>query len=427
MQPTRVRARVIGLSGNCCKVAGGPRWNAECRRPDALKALNYSNSTLIISVGDVVSVDAVTLSGVEKDVSRNPASRIMHIRLSHEQEPLYSHGAGVFDGNPGWLASLGFQGKVTAMLPPGPREPKFPRPVISSLAAGVARRSTAIHHQQSHRLACCPRQDASRQMKSTHDMHTHTIMCSLLRPRQDDPLDTPPPPLDDNPDNDDHHNYGWEWFLVALFIIIVLVLVAWFLYSRLRARRLGLAPPSLNPFSDRNRIPSRNYPATGGLVGWAKGKWRGFRSGRHVATGSGYEGSGRRGAQRAQFGALDPDEAWDARVGHEADEYGAYSGYEEQELGLASAHGRGESRGYGPAGGVGDITRGRSPSRELDERYDEAMHGGGGSHANPFGDAAERSDLRGVSPRPHDEPPAYSGQRSDDGPGERRSAFRENV
>lgn len=217
-------------------------------------------------------------------------------------------------------------------------------------------------------------------------------------------------------------NYPWGWFVFAIFVLIVILFFSWFIFSRLRARRLGLATPSLNPFSDANRIPSRNYPATGGVVGWAQSKWRNFRTGRRVPASGGYENTSRRGAQRAHFGALDPDEAWDARVGHEADEYGAYGGYEEQELGLASnAHPPAGSQGYGPASGVAEVTHGRDAHRELDERYDEAM--GGGHSSNPFDDSAEHSNLKNVDPMPHEEPSTHApGQR-----GERRSAFKENV
>ena len=140
---------------------------------------------------------------------------------------------------------------------------------------------------------------------------------------------------------------------------------------------------------------------------------------------------------------MDPDEAWDARVGAEADGYGAGGYYEEQELGLRPP-------GGGPYGGGGyggqvlpdygeEIERGRSLSREnpayiaggqkgLDERYDEEM-----GH-DPFGDEAERSELRGVSPRPHQDEDRLGhakqgsgGGPHDDSPTERRSMFHENV
>ena len=143
---------------------------------------------------------------------------------------------------------------------------------------------------------------------------------------------------------------------------------------------------------------------------------------------------------------LDPDEAWDARVGAEADEYGAGGYYEEQELGLRPP-------GGGPYGGSGyggnntalpeygeERERGRSLSRNdnpysvaggqkgLDERYDQEVGD------DPFGDEAERSELRGVNPRPHQEgertghaKQGSGGGPHDDSPTERRSMFHENV
>ena len=97
------------------------------------------------------------------------------------------------------------------------------------------------------------------------------------------------------------------------------------------------------------------------------------------------------------------DDAWDTRVGNE-DPYapaGGYSGYEEQELGLAPTPGLqnepygggrnapGDYLGSSGSGGYSDVDvsgRGRpsNPSRD-----------------NPFGDHAETaSRLRSVSPRP---------------------------
>lgn len=125
-------------------------------------------------------------------------------------------------------------------------------------------------------------------------------------------------------------------------------------------------------------------------------------------------------------------------------ETGGY--YEEQELGLQDpSHGPYAGGGYGDVGvgvGVGGIEEGRGRSRsrqrELDNRYDEEVHGGGG-RLNPFGEGAEASSMRSVSPRPDAQPgkpraPSHKrGQSSlattgsDDSPTERRSMFREDV
>lgn len=133
---------------------------------------------------------------------------------------------------------------------------------------------------------------------------------------------------------------------------------------------------------------------------------------------------------------MDPDEAWDARVGNEVNPY-----YEEQELGLHDpSQGPYGGGGYGNVG-VGGYEEGRGRSRSRDGRYDGDTSG---SRSNPFGDNAEASSmsLRDVSPRP-DLHPGQAGGRApshkrgqsslgttgsaDDSPTERRSMFREDV
>lgn len=134
---------------------------------------------------------------------------------------------------------------------------------------------------------------------------------------------------------------------------------------------------------------------------------------RNTRTSAGaYEATSLGQRRRGGFDPLDPDEAWDTRVGNEADygvpgsRAGPYTSYDEQETGLRDP-------GSGPYGGGGyGEERSRSRQRELDQRYDEET--GRAPKANPFGDGAERNELRGVSPRPvegHD----------------RRSAFREDM
>lgn len=165
-------------------------------------------------------------------------------------------------------------------------------------------------------------------------------------------------------------------------------------------------------------------------------KWHSLRSGR--TAGGAYESTGYGGAAgsgRRGFGPLDPDEAWDSRVDDETRGY-----YEEQELGLQDpSHGPYGGGGYGDVG-IGGIEEGRGRSRsrqrELDERYDEQGHG---SRANPFGEGADASSMRSVSPRPEGDakqPQLASHKRgqsnltvnsTDDSPTERRSMFREDV
>lgn len=248
-------------------------------------------------------------------------------------------------------------------------------------------------------------------------------MSFTLRPRQT---------VDDTDDDSSLGYHFWPWLILVCLVLLLIGALSWFIYSTLRARRLGLPQPSLNPFSDRNRIPSRNYPARPGPLGWIKDKVRAL--GNLRTHGGAFEG-GR--AARRGFGRLDPDEAWDARVGNEADANGYY---EEQELGLhddsaPGYYGNG-AHGYGPSGGLDEIVdpqrRGRADSkRVLDQRYDEEVNGGPRNPRDPFGDHAEASALRGVSPRPHEdaEGAGRSGVERGAGisPAERKSMFTEDV
>ncbi|OCL04101.1 hypothetical protein AOQ84DRAFT_126992, partial [Glonium stellatum] len=144
---------------------------------------------------------------------------------------------------------------------------------------------------------------------------------------------------------DTHHGLGGGWiFLIVIILLAILAFAAWTLYGRLRARRLGLPPPPLNPFSNRSNTrstaPAYPAPAPGGLRGWLNDKLHAFKNRRYAegayeepyssSSGGGGGGGGIGGSTRGRGrgrGALDPDEAWDARVDNEA-----Y--YEEQELGL---------------------------------------------------------------------------------------------
>ncbi|KAK3703812.1 hypothetical protein LTR37_014258 [Vermiconidia calcicola] len=242
---------------------------------------------------------------------------------------------------------------------------------------------------------------------------------------------------------------GWGVFLIILILAAIAGGGGYVLYAHYRARKLGLPPPNFNPF--KKRTQNSNYsapaPAPGGIQGWIADKFNALRSGRtttgaYESTGYG-GGDGRRSlGDRRGFGPLDPDEAWDTRVDNEAGGY-----YEETELGLQDpSHGPYGGGGYGDVGvGIGGIEQGRGRSRsrqrELDNRYEEEVHGGGtgggGLRTNPFGDNAEASSMRSVSPRP-DMPPKQPshmrGQSSlgtagsaDDSPTERRSMFREDV
>lgn len=181
-------------------------------------------------------------------------------------------------------------------------------------------------------------------------------------------------------------------------------------------------------------------------MGWIKDRIASLKNSR-TAQGAyeepleaGTMGRGRRG--------LDPDEAWDARVGTEADAYGPGGQYEEQELGLAPSHEPYGGTGYPGSAGLpayGDGERGRSRSREpeayigggqqgLDARYN-AETGRGRSRENPFGDQHEAASLRDVSPRPVVDTSGLGGVSKghgskgshDESPTERRSMFHESL
>ena len=127
-------------------------------------------------------------------------------------------------------------------------------------------------------------------------------------------------------------------------------------------------------------------------------------------------------------------------MGAEGDGYGAGGFYEEQELGLhppAAGNTSYAGGGYGaqhnmPQYGA-EAPRGRSLSRD-EGPYNQQL-----GVEDPFGDEAERSELRGVSPRPHEEVAGEgegegkghskkgSSEANDTSPTERRSMFHENV
>jgi hypothetical protein len=226
---------------------------------------------------------------------------------------------------------------------------------------------------------------------------------------------------------------GGVVFLIVLIFLLIGGYGGWVLYSRLQAKRNDLPPPSLNPFSRAgSTAPNYPAPAPGGIRGWFEAQVHKFKNrNNRYATGayeepSGYSGAGRgRGAGHR----LDPDEAWDARVGNEAF-------YEEQELGLHAP----QNTGYGapsPAFQPQEPERGRSRTRE----YDEGLHADTRG-ANPFGDENAAPSLRGVSPRPLDHGMdtsyggAMAGHKTGGGQGgsdenspteSRRSIFHENM
>lgn len=211
---------------------------------------------------------------------------------------------------------------------------------------------------------------------------------------------------------------GWSIFFLILLILILLLYTSWILLTRLRAHSSNLpAPPWKSYLFIGSRGPAYSgapTPRSGGVVGWVRDRWDAVRRGRRRERGQGYE-----------------DEVWDSRVG------GGGGGYfEEQELGgardgydgglSAGAHvhvhadeemGRGRSRS-------------RSRSRERGEHsppppYDPITSTTTNVRVeDPFGDGAERSELRDVSPRP--DGGKVQGEQGN-GDEERRSIFREGL
>lgn len=202
------------------------------------------------------------------------------------------------------------------------------------------------------------------------------------------------------------------------------------------------------------------------MQGWFSDQVRKLKNRNNRSAAGAYESAPYSSApSRRGFGPLDPDEAWDARVGNEADHYGPY---EEQELGLHAPqdHGPygggggrhvGEDTAYGGGGrglglGVrqGDdhsepetyamnlaATPGLPRERNLHDADDDDDDGYGARGRptapvgrNPFDDdAAEPSNisLRGVSPRPMDGGHGHGAKSGGDSPTERRSIFTEQV
>ncbi|KAI9886833.1 MAG: hypothetical protein M1823_001332 [Watsoniomyces obsoletus] len=188
--------------------------------------------------------------------------------------------------------------------------------------------------------------------------------------------------------------------VVILFVLIIIAGLLAFALRQLRARRLGL-PVSYNPFGGLSTSRNNSSSSSSGPLGWIKDRLGALRNPRQRTAGGYEEPLGAVGGRRSNrgFGALDPDEAWDARVGNEADGYGPGGYYEEQELGVHGSEPepyeghRGRSRDQASA-----FIGGSQPG--LDQRYYEETGQRGGE--NPFDDPAEPSHmpLRSLSPRP---------------------------
>ncbi|KAM0354063.1 hypothetical protein ACHAPU_001098 [Fusarium lateritium] len=218
--------------------------------------------------------------------------------------------------------------------------------------------------------------------------------------------------------------------VIAILVLLVAGAVGWLIFTQLRARRLGLPPPSLTsylPWHKEDTGYGPPQPAPNSIGDWFKNMIQKFKNRNNRSAAGAYEQSGGAARGRRGFGPLDPDEAWDSRVGNEADAYGYY----EEEVG-----GRGRDTGYGGGYTVNltatpALPSGRSMGDDEEDRGRRASRSpaSGPGGRNPFDDDAG-SSLRGVSPRPIDTGIAKSKNRSgsaESSPTERRSIFRENV
>ncbi|KAI1813183.1 hypothetical protein GGS20DRAFT_494152 [Poronia punctata] len=241
-------------------------------------------------------------------------------------------------------------------------------------------------------------------------------------------------------------------FFIIFFILLFLAAVSWVGFTQLRARRLGLPSPPLSSYIPFARSSYQSQyggpqPKSGGIRGWIKDRLPSNKNSRSAA--GAYEQPSAAGSRHG-FGALDPDEAWDARVGHEG--YGVGSYYpDDQELEDRGHHNNRQGNAGGavpsPYTGSGyemnlatdDGGRGRSTNPRTSRPSSMAAGpgngngNGNGKTRNPFDDAAEPSNisLRGVSPRPIDtrKTPA-NGDQPQESPTsmmERRSIFREDI
>jgi hypothetical protein len=168
-------------------------------------------------------------------------------------------------------------------------------------------------------------------------------------------------------------------FLVAIIVVgaIAAIIFGAIIFFRRRA-------------SQRRAFGDAGGPSLDGAKQGLSAFWYKLKNPRARSGSAGFEGisagraaGGNRGARRA----LDPDEAWDSRVGHEADGY-----YEDTELQGTTGYVNTDSTEY-----VGAASRSGMPA--ANPFGDE--HAARKTDDNPFGDEhAAAPVLRSVSPRP---------------------------
>lgn len=202
---------------------------------------------------------------------------------------------------------------------------------------------------------------------------------------------------DDSKNEKKHSGLGGGWiFLIVVLILLALIAAAFFLYLRLtkNKRQSAREAGGFASSSSTNPVVAFFHKTVSSL--------RNKRS----QTGAGYEGAGyaapRGGGtgRAAHGGPLDPDEAWDSRVGNESEIYGPGGYYEETELGLHPQSTAYTGAAYGgPAGRLSTDGAGFAPAPGLSAGGHDAR-GRTSTGENPFGDHAEESSLRSISPRP---------------------------
>jgi hypothetical protein len=152
-----------------------------------------------------------------------------------------------------------------------------------------------------------------------------------------------------------------------------------------------------------------------------------------VATGAYEEPTGAPASSRRGFGPLDPDEAWDARVGQEADGYGPPQYYEEHELSPPGGQIAYQGSSYSMnIPGPPNPPRHTSSPAPAPAPVPAASIGRSPAPKNPFDDDAEPSNVS-IHGRDHiyaqtTQPPRERSREADEeSPTDRRSMFRENV
>ncbi|KAH0545599.1 hypothetical protein GP486_008436, partial [Trichoglossum hirsutum] len=97
-------------------------------------------------------------------------------------------------------------------------------------------------------------------------------------------------------------------FFIVFFVLLIVFAVAYVAFTQLRARRLGLPPPTLSSYNPFHSLSSSSAgygsPRRGGALGWISDKVNALRKNGGVGGGGGGGGGGRTadGAYEASLG-----------------------------------------------------------------------------------------------------------------------------